>query len=178
MLTNLTKQEHKYLEHLGSSLGYKSAEQLANDVLKDIIDGRLKLTRPTRRGLKQTMRLHVKCPNCKEPQFGTKTEPKIATFTEVTYECRNEVFGARYVYGVEALRILTPPTVLINSALNVELSPVLARTIKKMEGLSVSDGNEDAELVSQAMPRDLFSEIMVEDYCGPPDKRPQTHDSS
>lgn len=126
-----------------------------------------------RRGVKRTMRLHVKSPNCGEPLFGTKTDPKIATFTEVTYECRNECCAARFVYGVYALRILTPPSVLINPSMRIDLSPVLARTMKKMEEMPVSDDKSDMQLVSQAMPKgDLFSELMVEEYCAPPDKPP------
>lgn len=48
-IAHLTEHERKRLEQLGSRLGYKNGEQLANDVLKDILAGRLKVTRPTLR---------------------------------------------------------------------------------------------------------------------------------
>lgn len=46
-IARLTKEERKRLEYLGMRLGYESTEQLANNVLKDILSGRLKITRPT-----------------------------------------------------------------------------------------------------------------------------------
>lgn len=132
-----------------------------------------------RRGVKKTMRLHVKCPNCREPLFGTKTDQKIATFTEVTYECRNECCNARYVYGVEALRILNPPTVLINQDLkNIKLSPVLAQTLEKIERMNVSDDTSDFQLVEHAMPKDdLFPELLVAECSALTDKKHAMHDS-
>lgn len=46
-IAELTEKERKRLERLGIMLGYKDSEQLANNVLKDILAGRLKVTRPT-----------------------------------------------------------------------------------------------------------------------------------
>lgn len=44
-IARLTKEERKRLEYLGMRLGYESTEQLANNVLKDILSGRLKITK-------------------------------------------------------------------------------------------------------------------------------------
>lgn len=127
----------------------------------------------TRRGIKRTMRLHVKCPNCREPMFGTKTEDKTATFTEVTYECRNPLCASRYVYGVEALRMLTPPQVFINTAMDIKLSPLLAKNMQVMQLLPVSEDKTDFQMIAQAMPQgDMFYTQAANEVYGTPPRPP------
>lgn len=127
----------------------------------------------TRRGIKRTMRLHVKCPNCREPMFGTKTEVKTETFTEVTYECRNPTCGARFVYAVHGLRMLSPPHVLINTSMDIKLSPLLAKTMKLMNHFQVSDDETDLKMIEEAMPKDdMFRMLAANDAYGTPPRPP------
>lgn len=130
----------------------------------------------TRRGIKRTMRLHVKCPNCSQPLFGTKTEIKTATLTEVTYECRNDYCGMRFVYNVEASRILQKPSVLINTQMNVKLSPVVEKTDKAMADLPISDDKTDLKMIEEAMPQgDMFYTQAANDVYGTPPRPPDKH---
>lgn len=106
----------------------------------------------------QTMRLHLKCPNCLEPMFCFKVEMKIPTFTELTYECRNKSCKGEYVYAAMPLRCTHAPKI-IRPGFNVDLSPIAA-TKQREEALSllrVADAPQDLDMIVEALPQgDLF----------------------
>lgn len=109
---------------------------------------------------KQTMRLHVKCPNCQSPTIAYKVVQLNAILTEITRECTNENCMCRFISYDEADRILQMPLVIVNPALHMmKLSP-LARTAHMNETLALMEtftNDADLEMIDEEMPQqDMF----------------------
>ncbi len=72
------------------------------------------------------MRLHIRCPNCGRPAYGYKQRELSNVVTEVAYECRNPMCGARFIFCGEVTRWLNVPNML-NPRLTIPLSPLVER---------------------------------------------------
>lgn len=95
------------------------------------------------------MRLHIKCPNCGKPAVSFRTRQLSDIVTEVSYNCRNPVCGASFVFVGEVHRWLRLPTQL-NPRLNVPLSPIIERRMlaQALATLRTAELPPEGEIVS------------------------------
>lgn len=105
----------------------------------------------------QKMRLHITCPNCGAPMYAYKKLVMSPTFTEVSYECRDETCTARYVAAVQLLRFVRAPHVP-RPGFKIKASPVTRTAqVKALELLPTADAPQDLEIIKEALPQtDLF----------------------
>lgn len=104
------------------------------------------------------MRLHIKCPNCGKPAVSFRTRQLSDLVTEISYNCRNAVCGASFVFVGEVHRWLRLPTQL-NPRINVPLSPIIQRRllVHALQTLHTAELPPEGEIVnSESAQIDIF----------------------
>lgn len=109
------------------------------------------------------MKLHIACPHCEQPAYGTHKRQLTQLVTQLTYVCRNPHCGAAFIFQGEVLRQLRLPS-RPNPKVNVPLSPVIQRRalIDALENLPTDDsGPEDETFPPSKEQLDIFRDGVI-----------------